>query len=1329
MTQVGLPRVDDPHNADPAGGTPEARLGTELRRLRVQAGLSVRGLASKLHRSHSSIVEYERGQRLAPVEVIEQYERFFGLAPATLGVQRERARIERLEDPRDATLSEHLGAARCPYMGLRAFEHADAALFFGRETQVQQVLTRLRETRFTAVVGASGSGKSSFVQAGLVASLLAPVAGDSEATVGLLTPGADPLAALAKAVSDAIDGAHRVRADELRTDPRLLERAAQLVGAHRPEQRLMCDHRRRKLRIRRDTPVEVRSQGDDHDDGARRIAPRRDQRVDEGPALRFVVADREELLELIDDDHQTTRRRPPRRALEQPGIGSQLVRPHAMSADELRRAIEQPAARTGFSLQPGLVDTILDDLADEPGALPLLSHALLETWMRRRRLTLTVAGYHESGGVSGAIAQTAERTLLRLEEPERLIARRILLRLTEVREGSEPTRRRVARSEFTTHAEGPDQLERVLGTLADARLIAVDEDTVVVAHEALIRHWPRLRGWIDADRSALLTHSRLTTAAREWDTLDREPGALLRGARLAGALEWAGDHPDDLSDREREFLTASRAAQERELKTAKRRTRRLRTLAGASAALTVIVAAISLVAIDRRDEARRQAAQATSLALVSSALPLLNSRPDVALLLAFEAYRASPRVEARNAVRSALVAAREPGILAILHRHTGPVTSVAFGPGQHALASGGNDNTIRFWNARAKKPLGEPRKLHTAPVTTLAFSASGRTLASGSADNTVRLWDGWTRRPLGGPLSGHTAAISSVTFSPHANLLASASRDGTIRFWDVRTHEPIGMPLTGHAGAVTSIALSPDGRMLASAGIDKTIRLWDARTRKAIGEPMTGHRDWVTSVAFAPAGAVLASAGNDATIRLWDARARRSVGSPLTGHASAVTGVAFSADGRTLASAGADKTVRLWDARARKPLGAPLSGHTSSVSSVAFGRDGRTLASGGLDKTVRLWDARARPRLRRPLAGHTAPIQSVAFGRDAHTLASGSDDGTILLWDGPARKRVGSPLVGHTESVESVTFDRSGRRLASGGFDRTVRLWDTRARKQLGPPLTGHTAPVSSVAFSPGGRLLASAGFDRTVRLWDTRRHRQRGAPLAGHSAAVSSVAFSPDGRTLASAGFDKAVRLWDMRDDKQLGPPLTGHTAPVSSVAFSPDGRMLATASSDGTIRLWDALLRKPLGAPLNGHTDGVRRVTFSPDGRTLASTSSDKTVRLWDTRTRRPIGAPLSGHDDWVMSAAFSRDGRTLASAGNDRTIRLWHARTSPGRTPAFERRSRTLPAARLDESPSLPTGLGWRNLSELQTIVCNIVGSGLGRVDWTRHAFGIPYRQSCP
>ncbi|MBW3608494.1 MAG: helix-turn-helix domain-containing protein [Actinobacteria bacterium] len=1308
--------MDDPHNGDATAGTPEARLGSELRRLRVQAGLSVRALARTLHRSHSGIVEYERGRRLAPVEVVEQYEQFFALARGTLGAQRERARLERLQDPRDATLDEHLGTVTCPYMGLRAFEHDDAPLFFGRETQVEQVLTRLREARFMAVIGASGSGKSSFVQAGLVAGLIAPTNGEGGASVAVLTPGAHPIAALADAVNRAIGGAQPVRADALIADPGLFESATR--RARSSPVVIAVDQLEELFTICRDE--DERCAFIDALSGAWR-----------DPASPVVV-----IVALRSDFYGRMAAYPQLAAAVV--VHQTLLGP--MSPDELRRAIEQPAARSGLTLQRGLVETILEDLVDEPAALPLLSHALLETWKRRRRLMLTVGGYHEAGGVRGAIAQTAERTLQSLDEADRLIARRILLRLTEVREGSEPTRRRVDRSDLTSSAEHPERLERVVGILADARLISIDDGTVVVAHEALIRHWPRLRGWIDADRAALLTHSRLTLAAREWDNLDREAGALYRGARLATALEWARDHGDDLSERERAFLVASRAAEERDLETAKRRTRRLRALSTALAALTFVVAAVSVVAIDQRDEARRQADEAMSLALVSSALPLVDSRPDVSLLLAFEAYRASPRVEARNAVRSALAAAREPGILSTLHRHAGPVTSVAFGADQRTLASAGSDNTIRIWDVRARKPIGAALTGHTAPVTSVAFSRTGRTLASGSADNTVRLWNVRTRKPLGVLRSGHNGPVTSIAFSRDANLLASASNDNTIRLWDARTQEPVGEPLVGHRGAVTSVTFSRDGRMLASGSVDETIRLWDRRTGKAVGAPLTGHRDWVASVAFSPTADTLASAGNDKTIRLWNVPTRTPLGTALTGHMGAVTSVAFSSDGRTLASASTDKMVRLWDARARKPLGSPLRGHTGPVSSVAFNRDGRTLASAGLDRTVRLWDARSRARLRGPPRGHTAPVQTVAFVPGRRVLASGSDDGTILLWDAQERRPLGPPLVGHTESVESVAFDHDGRTLASAGFDRSVRLWDTRRRRQLGPPLTGHTAAVTSVAFSPDRRVIASAGFDKAVRLWDIRGHRQIRPPLVGHTAAVSSVAFSADGATLASAGEDKAVVLWDVGAHRQLEPPLIGHNAPVSSVAVSPDGRTLASAGFDGTVRLWDAVLRKPLGAPLTGHTNAVRRVAFSPDGRTLASASSDKTIRLWDVRTRRPIGAPLTGHDDWVMSVAFSGDGRTLASSSNDRTVRLWQARaprplngTAPGGTPVtsatFSRRSHVLPAAPIDGSPRRQTGATWRDVSELRAIVCNIAGSGLSRVDWTRHAFGIPYRRSCP
>jgi transcriptional regulator with XRE-family HTH domain len=515
--------MDDSYDDEIADVSPEARYGAELRRLRVGAGLSLRELADRLHRAHSTISEFESGRRLPTVEVVEQYEDYFGLARGTLVARRERARAARLESPRDATVDEHLGDVACPYKGLFAFEDDDAALFFGREAQVEQVLSRLGEVRFVAVLGASGSGKSSFARAGLLAGLKAAASnGGTGSRVALLTPGAHPLVELADAVSAAIGDGTPILSEDLRADPGALERATRNAGVaglvivvdQFEELFTLCDDETERLCF---VDALIGAWRDPASPVVVILALRADfyGRIAAYPDLAAVVI-----------AHQT------------------LIGP--MTPVDLRRAIELPAAKTGLVLQPGLVETILEDLADEPGALPLLSHVLLETWKRRRRLTLTVAGYHEAGGVRGAIAQTAERTLQTLPEADRPIARAIFLSLTDIGEGAEPTRRRVDRTELIAQPQSADWSERVLAILTDARLVSVDERTVVVAHEALIRHWPRLRGWIDADRAGLLTHRRLTDAAREWDTLHREPGALYRGARLATAREWATEHPDHL---------------------------------------------------------------------------------------------------------------------------------------------------------------------------------------------------------------------------------------------------------------------------------------------------------------------------------------------------------------------------------------------------------------------------------------------------------------------------------------------------------------------------------------------------------------------------------------------------------------------------------------------------------------------------------------------------------------------------------------------------------------------------------------------------------------
>ncbi|WP_279472862.1 WD40 repeat domain-containing serine/threonine protein kinase [Actinomadura darangshiensis] len=705
-------------------------------------------------------------------------------------------------------------------------------------------------------------------------------------------------------------------------------------------------------------------------------------------------------------------------------------------------------------------------------------------------------------------------------------------------------------------------------------------EQIVLARPAVLRAWPRLRDWVEEQRQELPVHHRIRQAARVWDDNGQRRGDVLTGAYLDHAVGWAstGRRPS-LNRIERGLLDASTRAQTI-------RTRRTRAAALVLAITTLLSLTATGWAIRAQQNAAQQRDNATRQrdAIVSRQLVTKSGQtndPTVSALLAAAAWRIQETPESRA------------GLLNVL-----------------------------------AKP--ERAVLHTG-AETVAFSPDGRIMATGSGAGTVRLWDARTRRPIGEPLTvdpDSRNTVSALAFSPDGRTLATVTNafEGMMRLWDVRTRQPIGEPLTNTD--INSVAFSPDGHTLATSGADG-VQLWDARTRQPTGEPLTNTD--INSVAFSPDGHTLATSGAD-TVRLWDVHTHHQIGAPLAApqRRADINPLAFSPNGHTLAVGGYMGILRLWDVGARSLSGVPLTGHTDPINSAAFSRDGRILATSSADGTVRLWNMRTHRQIGAPLTSNRDPLFNgfgpVAFSPNGPVLAVGDDDGTVRLWNVETRRQIGEPLnEGDIGPVKSMAFSPDGRTLAitRGRRGGAVRLWDVPTRRPIGAPLIRDgTDLVNSVAFSPDSSILVTGGGDK-VQLWNVKTRRKAGAPLK--AVDVASVAFSPDGSTLATGGYSEGtVRLWNVETRRQIGTPLTGHTGPIRSVDFSPDGRTLATGSEDDTARLWDVETRRQIGTPLTPNIGNISSVVFGPDGRTLATVSddlstdsADGTTWLWDVAT----------------------------------------------------------------------------------------------------------------
>ena len=924
-----------------------------------------------------------------------------------------------------------------------------------------------------------------------------------------------------------------------------------------------------------------------------------------------------------------------------------------MSPEELRRAIELPARRAGVQVESTLTDALVADVEGQPGGLPLLSTALVELWAAREHGWITLEAYERTGGVRGAVARLAERSFEQLSDVERQAARRVLLRLVGTGDGDSPVRRRVPTTEF--------ELERdvvagaVLSRFTHDRLITQSDGWAEVAHEALIREWPRLEAWLEEDLEGHRLRVHLTQAASQWDEDRRESGELYRGARLSATLDWASAHAEELNDLERAFLTESRRASEREAERQQRANRRLRALLAGVVVFLVVASVAGGLALIQRDRAKQERQVALARELTYAAAASLEEDTDRSILLAMEAVRTYREAgvpvgnDALETLHGALQATRV--VLTLDHPST---ANVAFSPDGRLIATGGslkgtNQHVSVIWDART----GELLRLlegHTGDVNDVIFSPDGSRLATVAADQTAIIWDPRTGERLR-TLAGHTDALQGVSFSNDGTLLATSGWDGTLRIWDVATgrqirsimvgeglcynafnpddgavvvgHCPDGdtatvwsletgrriLTLRGHEAAVVGASFSPDGRRIATGSLDGTVGIWDATTGERL-LTLEGHRDWVFATPFSPDGRAVASSSPDGTVRLWNPQTGEVL-LVLRGHGGPIGDVAWSPDGMYVITGGADGTAKV---RPVTPDPFTLTGHEGAVSSVAFAADGSWLVTAGADGTGRLWDTTSggeAERLEDPSITEVALLSSDG----SRLLTSG---GVPAIWEVSAERRVMTlDPNDDASSYPSAALSADERWVAVGGSNGTATLFDVRTgamvRTFVHSDQPELNATILGVAFSPDGSLLATASGDGTAKAWSVETGELL-LTFEGHESRVHSVDFSPDGRWIVTSSQDGSAKIWHSRSGRELV-TLRGHAGVLWDAEFAPDGQRVATAGGDNTVRIWDATSGREI-LKLTGHTFAVNDVAFSPDGSALASASADGTVRVYYMR-----------------------------------------------------------------------------------------------------------------